>query len=427
MRTYPFIDKIAKLVLQPRVLLGIYIAAAVIAAVQLVLLGSHEFTWPKPPYPDDIMNKPHLMKLFIGRQLTEYNNYLIFKHSFFHLLQGSNLYGVYPAEHWDFYKYSPTFALLMAPLAYLPDIVGLTIWNLANALAVFFAIRMLPLNIRTQCMLLLFVAMELLTSLQNTQSNGLMCGLMIAAYGCMQKDKPLWATLWLVLATYIKVYGAIGFCLFLFYPGKLRFIAYAALWTIVLGALPLMVTSWQMLVTQYTNWAALIKADASAAVGLSVAGWLKSWFGLTNIMSYITLTGVFLFFLPFLRFAHYRDEAFRILILASMLLWVVIFNHKAESPTFIIAVAGAGIWYFSRPKATWRAVLFWVVFIFTSLATTDIFPPFVKQHFIYPYTIKAVPCIIAWFVVLAELMTMRRGEAHPLLMRTPQLQQKAGV
>jgi hypothetical protein len=397
-------------VLQPRTLLVVYVGMALFAAMQLYFLGLHEFTMPAPPYPDDIMNKPELMTQFVGRQLTEYNNYVIFRQSFYHLIHGFNLYGLYPAEHWDFYKYSPTFALLMAPMATLPDVVGLSIWNILNALAVFWAVRMLPLSVKNQCWILLFAAMELLTSLQNAQSNGLMCGLMIAAYGCMQRDKSIWATLCLVLATYIKVYGLIGFCLFLFYPGKLRFIAYAALWTVLFGLLPLLVTPWHTLVWQYQNWAALLKADASAAVGLSVAGWLTSWFGLTNIKGAITMVGLVLFCIPFIRLRQYTNETFRILMLASMLLWVVIFNHKAESPTFVIAVAGVAIWYWSRPRVPWRTAVLLLVFIFTCLATTDIFPMLVKKAFIYPYTIKAFPCIVAWCVVWVELMLVRRDD-----------------
>jgi hypothetical protein len=386
----------------------VYIGTALFAAIQLYSLGKHDFTMPQPPYPDDIMTKPEQMIQFVGHQLTEYNNYLIFKNSFFHLLHDTNLYTIYPAEHWDFFKYSPTFALLMAPLSILPDIVGLSIWNIINAVAIFFAVRMLPINTKAQCVLLWFVVQESLTSLQNAQSNGLMCGLMIAAYACMQKDKAIWATLWLVLATYIKVYGAIGFCLFFFYPGKIRFMVYAAFWTLLLGLMPLMVTPWHTLVWQYQNWAGLIKADASSAVGISVAGWLKTWFGLNNMKAAITQIGIVLFLVPFVRFRMYGNDAFRILMLASMLLWVVIFNHKAESPTFVIAIAGAGIWYFSRPRAAWRMAVLWFVFIFTCLATTDIFPPYVKTHFIYPYNIKVFPCIVAWCVVFAELMLLKR-------------------
>ncbi len=407
------VQRLKAFVLRPGFLLVVYIALALIAAVQLIALGSHVFAMPKSP-SEDIMQHQEILNLYIGKHMTDYNNYVIFKYSFFHLLDGKNLYGIYPDEHWDLFKYSPTFAFLMGLLAYLPDIVGLSIWDLLNTLTLFLAIRMLPFSAKTQCLLMLFIGLELLTSLQNAQSNGLMCGLMIAAYGCMERQKAVWATLWLVIATFIKIYGAIGFCLFLFYPDKVKFVLYALFWTMVLAAMPLLVTPLSALIWQYHNWATLLAADASATYGISVAGWLRSWFGISNGRTYVTLVGAVLFLIPLLRYKLYGNAVYRLLILASMLIWVIIFNHKAESPTYIIAVAGVGIWYFTMPAAAWRTTLFWTVFVFTSLGTTDLFPPFIKNSFLIPYTIKAFPCIMVWCMVTVELLLMNARAQLPL-------------
>ena len=407
-------QKIRVLALTPQSLLVVYCILGVIATVQAIALGSHEFHMPPPgPLPNDLMFKRELLQLFVGHRLTEYNNYLIFKYSWFHLISGTNLYGVYPAEHWDYYKYSPSFAVFMGLLAYLPDLAGLGIWNLLNVLTLYYAVRMLPFNGKTQSALLWFMAFELLTSIQNAQSNALMCGLILLAYGCMQHRKVMLATIWIVVATYIKVYGAIGFCLFLFYPDKAKFVLCSALWMVVMGALPLMFTSVGNLVQQYHNWADLLKADASAAVGMSVAGWLHTWFGLSDVKTYVTLAGLALFALPFLRIGLYRNEVYKLLMVAFVLMWMVIFNHKAESPTYIIAVAGVGLWYYTQPKATWRVVLLWLLLLFTSVSSTDLFPPYVRTHFIYPYTIKAVPCILVWCIALVELMLMRKVQKLP--------------
>jgi hypothetical protein len=400
-------DNIRAFALRPRTLLVVYIGAALFAAIQLYALGIYPYVIPTDLDPGDMINHAEKLNLFVGKQLTFYNNYLIFKYSFFHLINGTNLYDLHPGEHWDYYKYSPSFAVLMGPLAYLPDVPGLCVWNILNALAVFMAIRLLPFTTKTQCLLLWFVAVELLTCMQNVQSNGLMCGLMIGAYGCMQHKKLLWATLWIVLATYIKVYGAIAFCLFLFYPGKVKFILYALFWAIVLGALPLLFTPFHTLIWQYQNWAQLMMNDVASAVGLSVSGVLGTWLGFHPGMKWITLVGIVIFLVPFARFRLYGNDMYRLLILASMLIWVIIFNHKAESPTYIIAVAGAGIWYFVMPKAMWRTALIWSVFIFTSLCVSDLFPQYVRQHFIYPYKIKAFPCILVWCVIIAELMALK--------------------
>src|SRR5678816_1138716 len=57
---------------------------------------------------------------------SQNNNFRIFRAASRHLLAGADLYAAYPAEHFDFYKYSPTFALLFAPFAYVPFVPALS-------------------------------------------------------------------------------------------------------------------------------------------------------------------------------------------------------------------------------------------------------------------------------------------------------------
>src|SRR6202022_1295107 len=63
------------------------------------------------------------------------NNYLIFRAASLHLLHGQDLYAAYPTLHFDFYKYSPTFALLFLPFALLPFALSMLLWNAINAAA----------------------------------------------------------------------------------------------------------------------------------------------------------------------------------------------------------------------------------------------------------------------------------------------------
>jgi len=408
-------NKITVFFLNTRTLLFTYIFLAVFASVQIFSIGSHAFKLPTYNFNNhDLANNDSVMRRSLGYSYTEYNNYLIFKNSYFHLLQGKNLYDIFPVEQWDLYKYSPTFALLMAPLANLPDLPGLIIWNVLNAVILLFAIRMLPFKQKVQCFILWFVALELLTSMQSCQSNALMAGLIIAAYACLQKGKTGWAALWLVAVTFIKVYGGIGFCLFLFYPGKLRFIAWSVLWTIIFAAMPLIVTPYTTLVWQYHNWAAMLAADQSTSYGISVLGWLHSWFGVMNGKMLITVIGALLFLLPFSRIRMYGNQAFRLMLLASMLIWVIIFNHKAESPTYIIAMVGAGIWYYCRPKSAWRIAVMLLMYVGTSLSVSDIFPAALKQGVFLPYVVKAVPSILLWCILSVELMTMKKADPIPV-------------
>ncbi len=349
------------------------------------------------------------MNSFDGNlQYTHYNNYRIFVDSYFHLIQYKDLYQLYPLEHWDLFKYSPTFALFMAPFAYLPEYIGLFLWNLLNVLILFFAIWKFPIEgPKTRLLMLAIVLVELITSIQSSQSNAMVAGLIVLAYICLEKNKIAWATLFVVLTVFIKIFGLLAFVLFLFYPQKIKSIAYTMLWTIVLIALPLIVVSPEQLLFQYKSWGKMLANDHSISYGLSVAGWLYNWFGVTISKNIILLVGAIVFLLPLLKFKCFKENVFKQLYLASILVWVVIFNHKAESPTFIIAVTGIAVWYFAQPHKhkIFNTSLLIFAIVFTVLSPTDIFPKVLRENLVIPYVLKALPCIFIWFKIIYDLLT----------------------
>ncbi|KAB2914499.1 MAG: DUF2029 domain-containing protein [Bacteroidetes bacterium] len=338
-------------------------------------------------------------------EYTNYNNYIIFKQAFFHLLDGKDLYIMYPAECWDLFKYSPAFALFMGVFAWLPDIAGLTLWNLLNAMVLWYGFATIPqATNRQKTFMLLFVFIELLTSIQNAQSNGLIAGLILLAFNKLENGDVRWSSLFITLTVFIKLFGLVAFALFLLYKQKPKFILWSIAWTLLLLVLPIVVSGYDGLLAQYQSWWKMLKEDHSASVGLSVMGWLQTWFGYNGSKTLITLGGVALFCLPLIKVQRYSDYTFRLLLTASVLLWVIIFNHKAESPTFVIAIAGAALWYFMQPKNTVALVMIALAFIFTSLSPTDLFPPPVRKQFIEPYVLKAVPCIFIWGVLIYQMM-----------------------
>ena len=398
-----------KIFTNPRFLLGVYILLALGATLQSYFGNPTTF--------NDL-------------QYTAYNNYIIFKQSFFHLIENKDLYILYPTEHWDLYKYSPTFSLLMAPLAILPDVIGLLFWNLLNALVLFFAIKNIPsISINQESKVFdnsfllaggvcLFVALEMLTSIQNEQSNALIAGLIIFAFVLLEKDKVWLGTLCIALTVFIKIFGVVAFALFLVYPKKGKFILASSVWMIVLTALPLLVVSMEQFQILYQSWWRMLGEDHAVSYGYSVMGWLQSWFGLDVSKNVIVLLGVVLFCLPLVRIQSYSNYNFRWRLLASILIWVVIFNHKAESPTFVIAMSGVGVWYFlsrmemqdfnaihkvtsSNLVNTTFVIL---AFIFTSLSPTDLFPRFLRENIVIPYVLKAVPCILIWGKIIWEMV-----------------------
>lgn len=373
-------------------ILALFLGLAILASLQAVAFGPKQF-------------EPN------GQVYTHYNNYIIFKKSFDHLLHNQDLYQLYPAEHWDLYKYSPSFALAFGFFRIWPDWLGLIFWNVLNALVLYWGLKRCPgLEKNAQIWALLYVVVEMVTALQSAQSNALIAGLLLWAFAALENRQYHWASLAILLTAFIKVFGVVGFALFLFYPQKWKLALYTLGWALLLALLPLVVISPPQLLSQYVNWGRLLADDHAMSYGYSVLGWLKTWFGYAYSKNAVVLVGVVLFCLPLLRLRQQAYLGYRLLMLASILIWIVIFNHKAESPTFVIAIAGVALWYFPQPLARWRWVLLLLALIFTQLSPTELFPRPIQRNFINPYVIKAVPCILIWGAIIWQLL--REDFAH---------------
>jgi hypothetical protein len=387
MKFNKFLSKIEKI----PVMFGIYLILVFVAGTQAILLTQTSAEGGKPV-------------------VTRYNNYVIFKHSHLHLLEGKDLYKAYPDEHWDLYKYSPTFALFFGCFAWFPDWLGLTLWNLLNMVVFFMAIRFFPgLNEKQRWLILLLSAADMMTSLQNSQSNVLVAGLIILGFVFFEKRNFFLATLCIVATFYIKIFGIAAIIVLLFYPEKTKSILYTVFWMGILWIIPVFVTGFHPLLDIYSSYLQLLRDDQSVSLGISVMGWLNAWFGLAMPKALLALAGVLMLGSTLLNWNKFNQYPARVFFLSALLVWMVIFNHKAESPTFIIATSGIFLWYFIAQKSVTNLVLLIVAVVFTSLAATDLFPPFVRDQVFEPYVVKVVPCILVWVKILADL-TMFKGE-----------------
>ena len=190
-------EKLTKIISVKRNLIILFAILALFASIQSLVSGTKTYDG--------------------GRKYNKYNNYTIFEKSFKHLKSNQDLYVLYPEEHWDLYKYTPTFSAFFGFFAVFPDWIGLNLWNLLNAFVLLFAIYYLPkINNYEKGLILLIVLFELMTSLQNHQSNALIAGLLVLSYGLMEKKRFFLATICIVFSVFIKLFGIIGFLLFVF-------------------------------------------------------------------------------------------------------------------------------------------------------------------------------------------------------------------
>lgn len=336
---------------------------------------------------------------------TSYENYRIFRNSFTHLMAGLNPYAAYPAEQWDLYKYSPAFAIWMAPWSVLPDGVGIMLWNFLNSLSLLYAILKLPvLPINARRFMAWLVLLELITSLQNCQSNGLIAALILLAFSDCENNRLKRAGFWISTSVFVKIFGIFAAVPALLYSPQRRFILAGVGWGLFFAVLPVAFLGFNHTVQVYQWWWQLLAADHSASTGLSVLGWFETWLGINPPKSWITFGGIAV--LVWSGLSAWRSESLksRIWLWASVLIWVVIFNHKAESPTFIIAMCGIALWYLVGNKGIKEKVILAIAFLLTSLTTTDIFPAYLRDAFVKPYVLKALPSIIIWIWLSVQLI-----------------------
>jgi hypothetical protein len=379
-------DFIVRSLLNPTLVLSIYCLAAVI--VTLVKLAPGPFE----------QNGFHYEPL---------QNFAIFRNSFFHLIHHQDLYARFDGEQWDFYRYSPTFALLFAPFALLPYGLGVVLWNLLNALALLWAIRSLPIGLdRTKMLVLGFVSLSMLNSVSNAQSNALMAGLMLGAWNAQERKNPVLSSFLIVLSVFVKLFGVFALVPCLLCEGRKKLLACAVGWGALMAALPLIAVPPAQLLALYRGWYATVRAFSEARLGLSVMGFLRAWFHLEIPQSYVVLAGALVLIAVALRGPR-RDPRFRLLAAASVLIFVTIFNYAAESPTFVLAVTGCALWYFFQARTPANLALLIAVFLFTCLSSTDLVPRAPRREFLETYVIKAVPCILVWIKLQYDLLRFR--------------------
>ena len=334
--------------------------------------------------------------------LGHIGNFITFQTAAERLPLGENLYG--PINGKLDYLYSPTFAVLFAPFALPPRIIGLLLWNAVNAIVLLVAIlRLLPER-RTALIAALLVFPEVVKSLQNTQSNALVAGLVVLAFVAFEAERKAAAGLLVAAGAAIKIFPVAAAVFFVFREHRARWLlALAGSGLLVLLA-PLLVTSPAQLVQQYQWWGQRTAADL-ALPGISVIGILHSWLGYTGPALAVELAGTVLVMAPLvLRRDRWPEAVFRRLFLCSLLVFMVIFNHNAESPSFVIAMTGIAVWYATERRTALHHVLIVLLLLVLWVASETIVPDYVRNEIVKAYALKAFVCLLCWIVMQRDLL-----------------------
>jgi Glycosyltransferase family 87 len=340
------------------------------------------------------------------------NNYLIFKYTFYSLLNERNFFLPQPENFQHYNLYGPTFSVLIAPFAILPNWLGLSLWMFFNVSVLLLAIRKLPISEVAKNAIIIIALHENLTSILSCQFNPSMTAIVVLSFVFIHNKKDFWAACLIALGTLIKLYGIVGLAFFFFSSNKKQLILGLVFWFAILFALPMLFASPQFIIQSYTDWYVAVtekntlNADLTSAQDMCLMGIIRRITHNPSMANWpYLLSGVILFLSTYLRINQYKHTAFRLMLLANVLIFTVIFSTSAESPTFIIAFIGVAIWFVLQPKPyKWYNVALLVfAIILTSFSPSDLFPKFIKETYIKPYSLKALPCVFIWLKITFEM------------------------
>ncbi|MBC6111150.1 glycosyltransferase family 87 protein [Pedobacter fastidiosus] len=342
-----------------------------------------------------------------------FNNYLIFENTFRNLLQQQSFYAPYPEFHEDANHYGPVFSLIVAPFASFPNWLGLLFWNLFNCVFLFKAIQTLPMSNKDRITFGFIALPCLIESMLNQQFNAAAGALIILNYTQLNKAKGFFSSMFMVLGIFVKLYGIIGLAFFFFVKDKPKYILFSVFWAILFFLLPMFFSSPLFVFESYQEWmSSLVNKNSinviGAGIDMSIMGFFRTLFHSPYLSNSICISiGALIFMLPFINFSAYSKRRFQLLILASSLLFPILFSTGAEDCTFIISIAGVGIWYVLEKNGKLKNILLPILLITACDFPMLFFPVFAKSNPIL-LSMLSFPYFLVWIRVIYKAFRYKR-------------------
>lgn len=356
----------------------------------------------------------------ITKSYNSDGNYRIFIGVWNHTIEQLPLFDHYLLEYDDMNHYGPFFALVIAPFAWMNRYAGMAFWMLFLSMFLYVSVRKSDFTKYQQLFVFWFCSHELLNALFLQQYNIAITAGVLLTFTMIERKQDFWAAFFIMLGTMIKLYGIVGLAFFFFSKNKLTLVLSCLFWGVVMFVAPMAVSSPEYIIQQYYEWyIALVEKNADninvlagnmadLSTNISLLGMVRRT---TQIVTYsdlwLIIPGIIAFLIPYLRISQYKYVAFRQTLLASVLMFTVLFSTGSENSTYIIAFAGVALWYCCAPwkRSKWDIALMVVVFIISSLSPGDLFPKAIYRGLIQPYALKALPVTIVWFKLCYEMYT----------------------
>jgi hypothetical protein len=269
-------------------------------------------------------------------------NFHVFRAAAFDLLARHDLYAK-SAE--DYFKYSPTFALLFVPFAVVPEWLGAPAWSLLNFVVAFLGVERVVDDPKDKPIALLLSLAGILFATDGDQSNLLVAGALLLSLHAFETRSARTGAALVTGAGFVKLFPAAGALFALLSRRRKEALSALLVSSLVWLALPVLVMRPRTLAGEYASWLRLLSWD-HANHGWSVMTLVQDVLHVRVSSLAVQLAGLALQLSTFaLGFARGTDARWRRTFACSLLAFVVLFNHRAEYASFVVSAIAVGVWY----------------------------------------------------------------------------------
>ena len=187
----------------------------------------------------------------------------------------------------------------------MPEWLGLLLWCISLSLFLYVAVRRSGMTKYQQLFIFWFCAHELLTALFMQQFNIAIAAIIVLAFFLIEKERDAEAAFFIMLGTFVKLYGIVGLAFFFFSKHKVRFVVSMLGWSVVFFVAPMLISTPEYIVGQYQEWyTCLVEKNGenldAIAQNISVLGMVQRISGLTFSNLWLIIPGLLLFCVSYL-------------------------------------------------------------------------------------------------------------------------------
>lgn len=314
----------------------------------------------------------------------------------------------------DEFLYGPLFTILFAPFAFLPPWLGPFIWNIFSFTIFFLSVFKLPhqFNYNQKCKIFFYSLLVLANNLMYYQYNVIVAGIFLLAFTFMESNKMVYAILLIGISGFTKIYGIFQYTMLVLYK---RFWKNSLFILIPISVILLLVPIIHLpkigIFDLYKLWFHGLQYHSDSRTWQSIF-YIKLLFKTPPIHTVIYQMGSFVLILLFglLNLKRSQDFSYRAQTTGILMGWLIFFSSAPEIGTYLIAILGYLLWYYTIEKNKFDRILFILNFILLVVVPQDIICPRSIMKFIY-YTLNLNLIIfgVTWVNMVQKTMIFHQS------------------